>query len=308
MNWINHGSFIEIIPPSDFNFKECLVFLGRSDHEILHRISDGHLFKLIKIEGELVLLKIEEISNLIRIEFPVKTPAPAVLERVAAYVWEWFDLNHELASFYEMASKDKVLHTISNQYRGLRIIGIPDLFEALTWAVLGQQINLTFAYTLKKRFVEQFGESLTFEGNTYWLFPAYEAIAPISVEELKKLQFTTRKAEYIIGIAQLMSSGQLTKVTLLELQNYQQVKKALMAIRGVGAWTADYVMMKSLHCTSAFPIADVGLHNAIKLQLGLERKPALEEIEELAKTWEGWQAYATFYLWRSLYESQTISN
>lgn len=75
-----------------------------------------------------------------------------------------------------------------------------------------------------------------------------------------------------------------------------------MAIRGVGAWTADYVMMKCLHHPAAFPIADVGLHQAIKRQLGLERKPTIEEIEEMSTNWGGWQAYATFYLWRSLYE------
>lgn len=62
---------------------------------------------------------------------------------------------------------------------------IPDLFEALSWAIIGQQINLTFAYILKKRFVENFGESLTFKGDTFWLFPNYEKIATISVDELK---------------------------------------------------------------------------------------------------------------------------
>ena len=292
---------MEITPPMDFNFKECLVFLGRSEHEILHQIRDGYLYKLIKIDGELVLMKIGEASNNIRVEFPFNTLTQNVCEKAAAYLEDWFDLNQELAPFYEMANQDKVLHQIANQYRGLRIIGIPELFEALTWAILGQQINLTFAYTLKKRFIEQFGESFSFEGTTYWLFPEIEAIAQLSIEELKKLQFTTRKAEYIIGIAQLMSGGKITKEDLLHLQDNQQVKKSLMAIRGVGAWTADYVMMKCLHHTSAFPIADVGLHNALKLQLGLDRKPTLEEIEELAKNWEGHQAYATFYLWRSLY-------
>ncbi|QCR31012.1 DNA-3-methyladenine glycosylase [Lysinibacillus sp. SGAir0095] len=301
MKWTNHGTYMEITPPMDFNFRECLVFLGRSEHEILHQIRDGYLYKLIKINGELVLMKIGEASKNIRVEFPFNILTQNVCEKAVAYLADWFDLNQELAPFYEMASQDKVLHQIANQYRGLRIIGIPELFEALTWAILGQQINLTFAYTLKKRFIEQFGESFSFEGNTYWLFPEIEAIAQLSIEELKKLQFTTRKAEYIIGIAQLMSEGKITKEDLLHIQDNQQVKKSLMAIRGVGAWTADYVMMKCLHHTSAFPIADVGLHNALKLQLGLDRKPTLEEIEELAKNWEGHQAYATFYLWRSLY-------
>jgi len=302
MSWSDQGSFIEIYPPLEFNFKECLVFLGRSVHEVLHQIRDGYVYKLIKIDGELVLLKIGKTSHSIRIEFPISSPTLSVREKAAAYIWEWFDLNTELENFYEMADKDKVLQKISSKYHGLRIICIPDLFEALTWAIIGQQINLTFAYILKRRFVEHYGECVTFEGTTFWSFPECETIANLNIEDLRKLQFTSRKAEYIIGVAKSMASGQVTKEALLKQQNYQQVKESLVAIKGVGAWTADYVMMKCLHHTSAFPKADVGLHNALKLQLGLERKPTILEIEELSLNWRGWQAYATFYLWRSLYE------
>ena len=122
------------------------------------------------------------------------------------------------------------------------------------------------------------------------------------MDDLRKLQFTVRKAEYIIGVAKAMRSGELSKEILLKKQDYQQIQKSLMSIRGIGAWTADYVMMKCLHYPSAFPIADVGLHHALMLQLGIERKPTIEEIREMSRNWEGWQAYATFYLWRSLYE------
>jgi DNA-3-methyladenine glycosylase II len=302
MNWLDHRLSIEIIPPKEFNFNECLVFLGRSEQEILHQIRDGYLYKLVKINGEVILLKIGSISTSIQVEFPIHTPSKSFREKVASYIWEWFDLDQNLGEFYEMARQDRVLATIAEKYYGLRIMCIPDLFEGLTWAVIGQQINLTFAYTLKKRFVEQFGECLTYEGASFWLFPTFEKIAAIDVSDLRELQFSVRKAEYVIGIAKEMTRGQLTKENLLQLQDYEIVHKSLTAIRGVGAWTADYVMMKCLHHPASFPIADVGLHNALKLQLGSERKPTIEEIRELASDWKGWEAYATFYLWRSLYD------
>lgn len=302
MQWINHGSFIEIQPPKVFDFEECLVFLGRSNEEVLHQIRDGLLYKLIKVNGELILCKIGFKQPVIHIEFPVHALSITNHEEVAAYIWEWFDLDQDLSHFYEMASQDKVLHKVYKNYYGLRMMCIPDLFEALTWAIIGQQINLTFAYKLKKSFVEHFGEHFTFEGDTYWLYPTYERIATLEVDELRKLQFTVRKAEYVIGVAKAMTNGELTKEMLLQEQEYHFVQKSLMEIRGVGAWTADYVMMKCLHYSSAFPIADVGLHNALKLQLGLERKPTIAEIKEVEANWQSWQAYATFYLWRSLYE------
>jgi DNA-3-methyladenine glycosylase II len=302
MNWIDKESSIEVCTPLEFNFKECLLFLGRSEHEVLHQIRDDCLYKLVKIDGELILLKIGSNPHSVSVEFPMQNPPKSTREKIASFVWEWFDLEKSLGDFYEVARKDKLLQQIVDKYYGLRIMCIPDLFEALTWAIIGQQINLSFAYTLKKRFVEQFGECITFEGHTFWLYPEGEKIAKVDIEDLKKLQFTSRKAEYIIGVAKDMTSGQLTKEALRNQQDYQKVHKSLIAIRGVGAWTADYVIMKCLQHPSAFPIADVGLHNAIKFQLGLERKPTIEEIEVMSINWEGWQAYATFYLWRSLYE------
>ncbi len=302
MKWFDGESYIEIDTPLAFNFAQCLVFLGRSEQENLHRITDGYLYKLLKFDEEFVLCKIGCKPNSMHIDFPLTSPSKDTRENIAVYLWEWFDLERGLSSFYKMAHKDTILQPLAQKYDGLRMIGMPDLFEALVWAIIGQQINLTFAYTLKKRFVEHFGESLIFEGETYWLFPTYEKIAAISVETLRQLQFTARKSEYIIGIAKLMASGELTKERLLQKEDYLHTKKSLMAIRGIGAWTADYVMMKSLHCPSAFPIADVGLHNALKIQLGLERKPSIEEITQIATHWKGCQAYATFYLWRSLYD------
>lgn len=302
MQWSNHGSFIEIYPPKEFNFDECLVFLGRSKEEVLHQIRNGLLFRLIKVNGDLILCRIGFAQHVIHVDFPSQPFSITCHEEIVSYIWEWFDLDKDLSLFYEVAKQDKILQHIHKRYYGLRMMCIPDLFEALTWAIMGQQINLNFAYTLKQRFVEHFGECLTFEGNTFWLYPTYERIATLGIEELITLQFTVRKAEYVIGVAKAMKNGKLTKEMLLQEPTYEQAKKSLLGLRGVGPWTADYALMKCLHQSSAFPIADVGLHNALKVQLGLDRKPTIEEIKEVAINWQGWQAYATFYLWRSLYE------
>jgi DNA-3-methyladenine glycosylase II len=303
MRWGNHGSHIEIYPPQEFSFAECMVFLGRSQEEVLHRLKDGFLYKLLLIGDEMILVKISEANGNLKVEFPLDVDALSLAKReqVVTYIEEWFDLHTALDKFYQVANGDRILKGIAQKYYGLRMIGIPDLFEALTWAIMGQQINLSFAYLLKKRFVERYGRSLTFDGETYWIYPTSEEIANVDVEDLRNLQITTRKAEYIIGIAKTMVNGEMTKEGLKKLE-YHELYTQLLKIRGVGAWTADYVIMKCLHQNSAFPIADVGLHNALKFQLGLEQKPSIDEIKALSANWEGWQAYATFYLWRSLYD------
>lgn len=304
MNWVDHGTYIEIFPPKECSFSECLIFLERSDQEVLHLIKEDAVYKLVKIEDALILCKVRGSVNSLIIEFPMGIPSIDERKKAGEYIWEWFDLDQDISGFYEIASRDEVLKPLLSKYDGLRIMCIPDLFEALVWAVLGQQITLSFAYTLKKRFVEHFGEGLTFEGDRFWVFPSVDKIASLNVEDLTKLQFSKRKAEYIIGIAKDIGSGRLTKDVLLQQPDVQERRKVLLAIRGVGAWTADYVMMKCLHEPSAFPIADVGLHNALKNLLGLKQKPAIIEIERYAAGWEGWQAYAVFYLWRSLYDNK----
>ncbi|MFQ5641732.1 MAG: DNA-3-methyladenine glycosylase family protein, partial [bacterium] len=167
-------------------------------------------------------------------------------------------------------------------------------------AIIGQQVNLSFAYMLSRRFIESFAESYEHGGRLYWLFPSTQSIAELSVVELRKLQFTQRKAEYVIGLAQQFENGELSKEKLLHYKNSNDARNVLLGIRGVGAWTANYVLMRCLGDPSAFPIEDIGLHRAIQLRLNLTRKPTIDEIRSLATGWENWQAYATFYLYRSL--------
>lgn len=225
MNWMNHADYLEINTPTEFSFSECWMFLKRSNQEILHQIKENVLFKLLKIKDQLILCRISEQANKMKVEFPINQPSVNEREGIVHYLTEWFDLETDLTCFYQMANEDNILQPLMEKYRGLRLLGIPDLFEALVWAIIGQQINLTFAYTLKKRFVEQFGDSVTFEGESHWLFPTAEKIATIQVEDLRKLQFTQRKAEYIIDIAKSIANGQLTKEMLRQKRDYEDMKK-----------------------------------------------------------------------------------
>lgn len=177
---------------------------------------------------------------------------------------------------------------------------ILDLFEAICWAIIGQQINLTFAYTLKKRFVESFAEKFSFDNQLYYLFPTPQVISQQTVADLRSLQFTGKKSEYLIELAQKMVAGEISKKRLLNHDEFETARKELMKLHGVGQWTADYVSLRCLKDPAAFPVADVGLQNAVKLQLGGSKKPTADDIIRFSQDWQNWQAYATFYLWASL--------
>ena len=295
------NSSVMLQTPKEFSFSHCLNFLARSPLELCHKVHNSSLYKLEKFDSRLVLLKIGCSRNhTIRIDLLTPHPGKSIRSDVANYVRQWFDLDTDLCPFYRMAAKDLILKNVVSKLYGLRILTIQDLFEALCWAIIGQQINLRFAYMLKRRFVESFGEKFTFHRQHYYRFPDPHKVSGLTISDIRALQFTARKSEYIIELAQKMKNGDLTREALLRHHNFKAARKHLMRIRGVGGWTAEYVSLRCLMDPAAFPAADVGLQNAVKQQLDLRDKPTVEDIIQYSNNWEGWKAYAAFYLWASL--------
>ncbi|MDQ0882562.1 DNA-3-methyladenine glycosylase [Peribacillus sp. V2I11] len=295
---------LRIRTPKEFSFSENLTYLSRSSNECLFDIVDQKIYRALVVENEALLI---EISTMNETELTVRFPgriAPLdnkVKNAVSQYIRHWFDLETNLLPFYELAQNDPLLQKPVSQFFGLRNMGIPDLFEAIAWGILGQQINLTYAYTLKRRLVEGFGDFVEFAGKQYWLFPKPDVIAKLTVEDFADLRMTVKKCEYLIGVAQLIAEGELTKETLLNAKDVKEAEKMLTKIRGIGPWTANYVLMRCLRFPAAFPIDDVGLHNSMKLVMQTEAKPTKAEIRKLSEAWADWESYATFYLWRLLY-------
>ncbi|BBI34257.1 DNA-3-methyladenine glycosylase family protein [Cohnella abietis] len=297
------SQIIKIPVPTEFLFSVNLDYLSRSPDECLYQIREDKLYKAILVGDSTALFEVSEENNCLVIRSIEENVAWSieVQEAIIAYVREWFDLDNDLAPFYLMSGQDAVLQGVVARLYGLRNMGIPDLFEALCWGIIGQQINLAFAYTLKRRFVETFGKPVKAGEHTYWLFPTPQDIAKLTVDDIAALKMTSKKSEYLIGVAQLIVDGRISKEGLLEADSFKTAEKMLVSIRGIGPWTANYVLMRCLRYPAAFPIDDVGLHNAIKSVLELQQKPTVSQIKELAIGWTNWEAYATFYLWRVLY-------
>lgn len=301
--WKQNKNHICIKVPEIFDFKVNLAYLQREPNECMYTIEDDRITRVIEVNRVPILVRIGLASPgfldvvLLSQTKPILT---AEKEAIVDYISDWFDLGNDLTPFYEMGYQDPLLKQAIETFYGLRNIGINNLFETLCWGIIGQQINLPFAYTLKRQFVEKFGESIDYDGKKYWIFPTFHKISGLSIEDMADIKMTKKKKEYIIGIAKLMKDGDITKEKLLHL-DFKQAEKELMHIRGIGPWTANYVCMRCLRYPNAFPMDDVGLINAIKVLKGMDRKPTKTEIKELSSTWIGWESYATFYLWRMLY-------
>lgn len=301
--WHDVDDVMIITLPENFDMNANLGYLTREKNECMYEIENNIIIKMIAIGEMQSLVQISVIDNQQMVVQFLNDSRPIEKwerEKIVTYIHEWFDLDNDLTPFYEMANSDPLLQIPAQKFSGLRVIGIPDLFEALCWGVLGQQINLAFAYSLKRQFVESFGDSIEWNGKKYWVFPPYERIAQLTPTDLAAIKMTVKKSEYIIGIARLMANGDLSKEQLKKM-DFKEAEKSLIKIRGIGPWTANYVLMRCLRFQTAFPIDDVGLINSIKSLRNMNRKPTKEEILALSEPWKNWESYATFYLWRVLY-------
>lgn len=290
---------LRIPPPQEFSYELALTFLKRSPRELLHKVIDDRIEKAVRINGAVIVFSIVYDKDELLVEFLNTKVTVAQATEVVKYIREWLDLDTDLKPFYAMCQKDKLLKGLVKNFYGYRIVGQPDLFESIVWAVLGQQINVQFAYTLKQKFVERYGEAVPLKEETYYLFPAPAVVAQLTEAQLLLLQFSRQKAAYTINIARAFATGVVSKEKLLGL-SLKEAKDLLMEIKGIGNWTANYALMKTFRHADAFPLEDAGIHNAIRNLKKLTKKPSLEEVKRVYKKYKGWEAYATLYLWKSL--------
>ncbi|MCE7064744.1 DNA-3-methyladenine glycosylase [Dyadobacter sp. CY326] len=290
-----------LIPiPALFSFDECLWFLNRNYDDCLHIIKDGAIFKSIEIEKEILLICIKENGGFLELDILVGEPSQENKAYLVAYVREWFDMDTNIQPFYDKLKTDGRLAYMTERYKGLRLIGISNLFEAICWCIIGQQINLSFAYKVKRRLVERYGPRIDFNNESYYTFPEPEILANVDIDDLKAMQFSQQKADYVIGIAKAFASGSLDKESLRALPDFTARKKALTAHKGIGAWTANYALMKSLKEPEGIPHGDIGLLNALSSHNIIHERSETSKIEALFSNFAGWESYLVFYLWRSL--------
>ncbi|MBO9728385.1 MAG: DNA-3-methyladenine glycosylase 2 family protein [Chitinophaga sp.] len=293
--------WIPIHEPQHFSFEECLRFLGRSDRECLHYIQQGKVQRMLLSAGTPVVVEIGPAPKPEYLEVTVLAPVGGEVaeEPIKQFITHWLHLDASLQPFYDYTNTDPLLKGLAQEYHGLRLIGMPDLFEAITWPIIGQQINLAFAYTLRQRFITHFGYHAVVNNTDFYLYPHPAVIAALEPEVLAPMQFSRSKAKYLVETARQMASGYLSEAVLDEM-SYEAALERLVSIKGIGNWSANYALMKYRRFPQSVLLEDVGLQNAIKNRLNLESKPSMTALKEYTRPWKEHAAYATFYLWRSL--------
>ena len=297
-----------LTPLLPFDFDLILRFLGRSPREPLDVVADGRYRRAVRLAGRPALIEVQCVG-------PIESPSLQVallggvgvegvddvesLGAAESLVRCCLRIDEDPRGLEAVAVADPVFGALLARLRGARVVLMPTPFEAVIWAILGQQINLAFAYSLKRALVERYGETLGHAGRPYRLFPTAARLASATPEELRALQFSRQKADYVITLANLEAAGAIDWDALGAMPTDEAIV-TLTGLRGVGRWTAEYVCMRGLGHPDVIPAADLGLRAAVGRAYGLGRNATEAELRALAERWTGWRSHAAFCWWLSL--------
>ena len=175
-------------------------------------------------------------------------------ESVEPQVLRFLGLPFDLDGFYAWAAAEDTLARLVTALAGFRPPLQPSPFEALVTSITAQQVSLQSAAAIRSRFIERWGVA----HEHAHAFPERERVAQATEDELLGVGFSTRKAEYVLGLAR----SDLDLDVLAELPD-EEVTARLVAIRGLGEWTADWFLARHLARPHAWPAGDLGLRKAV---------------------------------------------
>ncbi|HSC73802.1 MAG TPA: hypothetical protein VLB89_06510 [Gaiellaceae bacterium] len=187
-------------------------------------------------------------------EAPGGVSAEPLDETIESAVRHLLGVDLDLDGFRAFAQGEEVLAATVRRFPGFRPPLAPEPFEALVSSITAQQVSLHAAFAVRSRFVDRFGEP----AELAVAFPTRERVARASEDELLALGFSRRKAEYVLGVAQ----AELDFDALAVLPD-EEVKARLVALRGIGEWSADWFLARYLGRPHAWPAGDLGLRKAV---------------------------------------------
>ena len=215
--------------------------------------------------------------------------------RIREALQHMFGFQVDVTEFYTLAKKDSLLSPLAQHFLGLKPPRFPSLFEALLNAFACQQVSLDVGILLLNRLTATYGVPFDDGQTVFFAFPELAAFVNTSVERIRALGFSYQKARAITELATALVNNQ-RDFSMLEAMNDEEAKISLSSLRGVGRWTAEYVLLRGSGRLHIFPGDDVGAQKNLQQLLHLEEKPSYEKIKELTSPWQPYAGFVYFHL------------
>lgn len=227
----------------------------------------------------------------------IRHHAPRHAQCIAREVARWLGLDQPTEWFCrQVAPRCGVLQAAASTWPQLVVPQTRTLFESLIWVVVGQQINLSFAYRLMRRLRDTYGAEV---GHTR-LLPGPAALADAPLEDLQAMQFSRRKAEYLVDLARWFDA-RCPSLNDWRVKSTPRLERELLALRGLGPWSVNYMLLRGLARLNAYPVGDAGLHSALRKHFPDSWRDDTWRRQKMDQ-FEPFRGLATMHLWNQLKE------
>lgn len=286
--------------PADYPAEHVLRYLGRDRASLTERVEGRTYLAAIRLDATgapPAVVRVDIGAGAARCRLLTGAPAnPATAELLHDGLTAALGLRADPARFEAHVAASPELAPLIDGQRGLRVPLVADPFDGLARAVVGQQITLGFAATLRRRLVERVGTPL---GGGLFAPPTADAVAELEPSDLTALGFSRAKAGYLVGAARSVADGRLP-LTAFGAASATRIERTLLAVRGIGPWSANYMMMRAYGFLDCLPLGDSGLAAALERFFVLPARPGKEETITLMRRFSPYRSLATFHLWHRL--------
>ncbi len=276
----SHPVTLDIKLSAPLDIAASLERFRSSGDDLIDRWNGTHLIRTVRTPGGTVPCVCTATGT-------VRKPALGVMAPNPEYGFDIGRAMHATFSatppeFNDLVRSDPVIAKLDKQSCGLRPVCQLDLLAALIRCISTQQVNLRWGVITRRRLAKAFGDKYALNGHEVYAFNA-KRLAAATVAEIRALQFTTRKAEYIIGIAKVVKEGRLNLAELAALSDDEVIAR-LTALRGIGVWTAEWILARTLGRPRVVA-GDLGVRKAVGLVYLHNVSPSENEVRRATAHW-----------------------
>ena len=298
-----HESQVSVRLPANFRAEESLTYIGRDPQSLTQRRTGPAGFCFALMHGAKALTMTVELRGSQARGFRAvgqltsggKLPAGAGRTGIRA-LGRLLGVDCDTRRFEARSANEPTIARLVQARPGLRISQTLNSFDAIAWSIIGQQISLPFAYQMLRSLVRLTGSKAPGDMRA---MPTAQRVAELSEESLAAEKFSKAKISYLTGIAGLVADGSVD-LNALAKHSAPQTYLDLKALRGLGPWSVNYVMMRGMGYGDCAPIGDAGLRRALAVLQGTDERLTDRQMDAAMAPFAPHRALATFHLWRSL--------
>jgi DNA-3-methyladenine glycosylase II len=290
---------LEIEPRAPFRLDLTAWSLRRRPHNAIDRWRASSYGRVVCVEGGPVALSVtqEGLTDTPRLTILLagRPIDPSAELLVLNALDRLLGLSVDLSGFATMAAKDGLLAPLARRMRGLKPPRFPTVFEALVNGVACQQLSIEVGIHLLNRLTGEHGRPVSDDPGGPCAFPEPVDLAPLEPDALKRHGFSMAKARTIIGTARAIVAGELDLEGVEQLDDPAALDR-LTGLRGIGRWTAEYVLLRGLGRLHIFPGDDVGAHSKLRRLFDIDTPLDYESVEHLVARWHPYAGVVYFHL------------